>query len=196
MTWLNMGAIAVALSIDAFAVAVAAGVSLKKVDFRQNFRLSWHFGLFQAAMPVIGWSFGRSIHATIEKFDHWVAFCLLALIGINMLRTAFGNEGQAVQKKDPTRGLSLVLLSVATSIDALAVGLSLAMLSVSIWKPALVIGIIAAAFTLAGLRIGEKLGSFSRLTNYAEGIGGLVLLFIGFRILYVHGSLAFFAGLF
>ncbi|MCK5195152.1 MAG: manganese efflux pump, partial [Desulfobulbaceae bacterium] len=104
--------------MDAFAVSIATGVSLKDVSFRQTFRLSWHFGLFQAMMPVIGWSAGLSIRAYIEGYDHWVAFVLLAFVGINMIREAFQHDKGEEQKKDPTKGVTLVILSVATSIDA------------------------------------------------------------------------------
>ncbi len=143
MTLVNMLAIAVALAMDAFAVAIASGVRLKRVSFRQFFRLAWHFGLFQALMPIIGWSAGLTVRDTIERFGHWVAFGLLVYVGLNMIREAFKLEEDARRHKDPTRGLTLVMLSVATSIDALAVGLTISMLKVSIWTPALIIGVVA-----------------------------------------------------
>ena len=130
MQFVNILAIAVALAMDAFAVAVATGVSLKHVSFRQTFRLSWHFGLFQAIMPVIGWSAGLTIRSFIEQYDHWVAFGLLAFVGGHMIKEAFQPETEKIQKKDPTKGWSLVMLSVATSIDALAVGFSMSMLNI------------------------------------------------------------------
>jgi putative Mn2+ efflux pump MntP len=151
---LNISAIAVALAMDAFAVAIAAGVTLKKISFRQNFRLAWHFGLFQAMMPVLGWSAGLSIRGWIADYDHWVAFGLLAFVAQGMLRAAFKKKTGTEERKDPTRGLTMVMLSVATSIDALAVGLSLSMISVSIWTPALIIGLVAGAFTTAGMHLG------------------------------------------
>jgi putative Mn2+ efflux pump MntP len=188
---LNISAIAVALAMDAFAVAIAAGVMLKKISFRQNFRLAWHFGLFQAMMPVLGWSAGLSIRGWIEAYDHWVAFGLLAFVAQGMLRAAFKNEKVADERKDPTRGLTMVMLSIATSIDALAVGLSLSMISVSIWTPALIIGLVAGAFTTAGMHLGKKIGSAPRMSHYAEALGGIVLLLIGFNILREHGALGF-----
>ena len=193
MPLLNLSALAVALAMDAFAVAIATGVSLREVSPRQTFRLSWHFGFFQAMMPVIGWGFGLTIRSWIEHYDHWVAFCLLAFVGGNMLREAFRKGEGEKPKKDPTRGATLIMLSVATSIDALAVGLSMAMIRVEIWKPALIIGLIAGGFTVAGLRIGQRLRSAARLTHYAEASGGIVLLGIGVKILYEHGALAFFS---
>jgi putative Mn2+ efflux pump MntP len=187
----NISAIAVALAMDAFAVAIAAGVMLKKISFRQNFRLAWHFGLFQAIMPVLGWSAGLSIRGWIEAYDHWVAFGLLAFVAQGMLRAAFKKEKVEDERKDPTRGLTMVMLSIATSIDALAVGLSLSMISVSIWTPALIIGLVAGAFTTAGMHLGKKIGSAPRMSHYAEALGGIVLLLIGFNILREHGALGF-----
>jgi len=187
----NISAIAVALAMDAFAVSIATGVSLKDVSFRQTFRMSWHFGLFQAMMPVIGWGAGLSIRVYIERYDHWVAFVLLAFVGVNMIREAFQHDKGEEQKKDPTKGVTLVILSVATSIDALAVGLSISILNVSIWTPALIIGIVAGIFTIVGLQIGKRIGSATRLSRYAGAIGGIVLLSIGFKILHEHGALSF-----
>jgi manganese efflux pump family protein len=193
MTLSNIFAIAVALAMDAFAVSIAAGIRLKKTSVRQRFRLAWHFGFFQAAMPVLGWSFGLTIHSLIENYDHWLAFLLLSFVGVNMIRESFGNDPEETEKKDPTRGISLVMLSVATSIDALAVGLSLAMIKISIWTPALIIGAVAGAFTLSGMMMGEKLGSARRFTTYAERAGGIILLAIGLKILHEHGALSFLA---
>ena len=125
MDFITLVGTAFALAMDAFAVSVASGITLKNITFRQTFRLSWHFGIFQALMPIIGWSAGISIRSYIEHFDHWIAFGLLLIVGGNMIREAFHNEEEKKQKKDPTKGTTLVMLSVATSIDALAVGLSL-----------------------------------------------------------------------
>ena len=177
--------------MDAFAVAITTGVILKDVSFRQTFRLSWHFGLFQAMMPVLGWSAGLSIRTYIEQYDHWVAFGLLAYVGVSMIRGAFGNDEDASVARDPTRGMSLVMLSVATSIDALAVGFSLSILDVSIWTPALVIGLVAGIFTIAGLQIGKRIGSLTRLRHVVEAVGGIVLIIIGIKILHEHGALFF-----
>lgn len=187
MTFLNITAIAVALAMDAFAVAVAAGIQLGRIDFRQNFRLAWHFGLFQALMPIVGWAAGQTIRAQIERFDHWVAFGLLLFVAQGMLRQAFSNNSAEQNQKDPTRGATMVMLSVATSLDALAVGLSLSMLNVSIWGPALVIGIVAAAFTTLGMHLGKRVSKTTRIGRYADLLGGAVLLAIGLNILREHG---------
>ena len=182
--------IAFALAMDAFAVSIATGIALKTVNRRQTMRLAWHFGFFQFAMPVIGWSAGNTVRTHIASYDHWIAFILLLLVGGNMLKEAFQKQPAEPDKKDPTKGLSLVLLSIATSIDALAVGVSFSILNISIWFPALVIGIIAAMCTGAGINIGRRLGASSHIGNYADMTGGLVLIAIGFKILYDHGALS------
>ena len=189
MDIVNISAIAVALAMDAFAVSIAAGVTLKNVSFRQTFRLSWHFGLFQALMPVIGWSAGSTIRVYIEAYDHWIAFGLLSVIGLKMIREAFKTDDDMQNKKDPTKGMMLVILSVATSIDALAVGLSISMLNVGIWLPACIIGLVAGSFTIVGLQFGRRIGSAIKLGLYAEVLGGVVLIVIGFNILRGHGAM-------
>ncbi|WP_300671223.1 manganese efflux pump MntP family protein [Desulfoluna sp.] len=179
--------LAVALAMDAFAVAVAVGISLKKVNARQMFRLSWHFGLFQALMPVIGWLLGVKVLAYVESFDHWIAFGLLAFVGGKMLWEAFEEDGETAEPRDPTRSMSLVILSVATSIDALAVGFTMSVLAVPIAFPAVIIGVTASLFTLVGMQLGTRFASSSRLGRWAEILGGLVLLIIGLHILWEHG---------
>lgn len=191
MPLINISVIAIGLAMDAFAVSIATGVSLKKVNARQIFRLAWHFGFFQAMMPVIGWFAGLTVRSLIEHVDHWIAFALLAFVGIRMIREAFKDVDSKEKQIDPTKGWTLVILSVATSIDALAVGLSLSMLKISIWTPALIIGLVAGMFTIIGLQLGQKVGSAASLSRYAEIIGGIVLLIIGLKILYEHNALAF-----
>ena len=178
--------------MDAFAVSIATGIHLKKVSFRQMFRLSWHFGLFQAMMPVIGWRAGASVRYYIQRYDHWIAFGLLTFVGGHMIKEAMGkNRHQGIQK-DRTKGWTLVMLSVATSIDALAVGFSISLLNISIWTPALIIGIVAGLFSITGLLMGERIGSAERVSLYAEIIGGIVLIAIGLNILHEHGVLIVF----
>jgi putative Mn2+ efflux pump MntP len=182
--------IAVALAMDAFAVAIATGVSLKQVSLRQTFRLSWHFGLFQALMPIIGWGLGTSIQTYVETYAHWVAFILLALVGSNMLREAItGDKDEEGDHpiKDSTKGMTMIVLSVATSIDALAVGLSMSMLQVSIIYPAIIIGLVAGAFTIVGLHLGKRVANLTWLSTWAEVVGGLVLWLIGLNILRENG---------
>ena len=178
---------AVGLAMDALAVAVSLSLRFKWVSMRQFFRLSFHFGLFQFLMPILGWLAGMTVSAYIRSFDHWVAFGLLAAIGARMIKGADWGKG-AFGGGDPTRGGWLVLLSVATSIDALAVGLSLSVLRVPILLPSVVIGIVAAAFTLFGMYFGNRL----QVTNsrYLEIAGGLILIGIGAKILLEHTLLA------
>ena len=179
--------IALALAVDAFAVAVAAGVSLCTVGPRQTFRLSWHFGLFQAGMTVLGWAAGLTVRAFTQTVAPWIAFGLLAVVGGRMIVEALGGDQEEKVVKDPTRGRTLVILSVATSIDALAVGVSFAILGSPVWLAALVIGIVASALTVAGLYLGCFAGSASRLGSRAEVLGGVVLIGIGINILRQHG---------
>ncbi len=193
MTFFEIFAIAVALAMDAFAVSIAAGIKLGSIDFRQNFRLAWHFGLFQALMPIIGWIAGLTVRSQIEHYDHWIAFGLLLFVAQGMLREGFKKDEEEEQTpKDPTKGATMVMLSVATSLDALAVGLSLSMLNVSIWWPSVVIGIVAAAFTTAGMHLGRRVSRAAAIRRYADCIGALVLLAIGVNILREHGVLSFF----
>lgn len=192
MSLLTILGIAVALAMDAFAVAIAVGISLKRISIRQTFRLSWHFGLFQALMPLIGWWLGSTIRAVVENYDHWIAFGLLAGVGSNMLREALQFDHESEEpRKDSTKGMTMVMLSIATSIDALAVGFSMSMLNISIVTPAIVIGIVAAAFTITGMHLGKTVASFKRLSVYAELLGGLVLWGIGLNILHEHGVFSF-----
>jgi len=187
MDFITVLLIALALAVDAFAVALASGVSLCQVSGRQTFRLAFHFGLFQAAMNIIGWTFGLTVRTWLESIDHWLAFGLLALVAAKMIKDAISGRAEEARKVDPTRGYTLVMLSVATSIDSLAVGLSFSVLNVAIWFPAAVIGIVATLLTVIGLKLGCLLGSASRIGARAEIAGGLVLLGIGFNILHQHG---------
>lgn len=192
MTLLSLFALALALAMDAFAVAVVTGVRLGSVTGRQVFRLCFHFGLFQALMPVAGWILGLSVRDFIEAWDHWAAFALLAFIGVNMLREAASGKEEGTAEKsgpaaDPTRGLSLLMLSVATSIDALAVGLSFSLLNIPVSFPAVVIGVVCCALSAIGLRLGTILSHAAALGRRAELAGGLTLLAIGFKILCDHG---------
>lgn len=176
--------VAIVLSMDAFAVAIATSVALGKVSGRQLFRLSFHFGLFQAGMPVIGWLAGTTIVHWVEGWDHWLAFGLLAFVGGKAIIGALRDEEDAETVSDATRGVMLIVLSIATSIDALAVGLSFAMLKVSIWLPCVSIGIITGMITLFGMLMGGRLGQ--RFGRRVEVLGGFVLIGIGLKILIQH----------
>ena len=183
MTPVTLIVVALGLSADAFAVALAIGFGLPRVSAGEAFRLSFHFGLFQFMMPLLGWGLGSGFQRQIGPWDHWLAFVLLAAIGGKMIyESQTGDERPQVS--DPTRGASLIVLSVATSIDALGVGLSLAMLRVRIWFPSVVIGVVAAGMTLLGLKLGGRFGRL--LGRRVEMVGGLVLIGVGLRILYEH----------
>ncbi|SDP60620.1 manganese efflux pump MntP [Desulforhopalus singaporensis] len=181
MDFFTLVGIAVALAMDAFAVALGAGTLLNPVTGRQLFRLGFHFGLFQGIMPVIGWLAGIGLKKFVTVYAPWIAFSLLILIGGKMIYEALTDLAEDGERRDPTRGFTMVLLSVATSIDALAVGFSLSMLGVDIWTPALVIGVITASLTVIGMLTGRKIGSM--WGERVEVAGGLVLITIGVKIL-------------
>ncbi len=169
--------------MDAFAVSLGIGTTQKANQPRPIFRLSFHFGLFQAIMPVLGWFAGNAIALLIAQFDHWIAFVLLAFVGGRLIRSGLDVDGQAYPG-DPSRGATLLVLCVATSIDALAIGLSLAILGVNILYPSVVIGVVTAGLSLVGLRIGHRLGK--EFGKRMELLGGLVLIGIGLRVLISH----------
>ena len=175
--------LALALAMDAFAVALGTGAVLSRLTGRHLFRLGFHFGLFQALMPVIGWLAGQTIIQWVSAWDHWIAFSLLAIIGGRMIYEALSDE-EKTEDRDPTRGLSLVMLSIATSIDALAVGFSLSVIGISIWMPSLVIGLVAGVLTIIGMLLGGRIGD--RWGARVEVFGGLVLIAIGIKILIEH----------
>jgi putative Mn2+ efflux pump MntP len=176
--------IAIGLAMDAFAVSIAVSVALGGTSRRQTFRLAWHFGLFQALMPIIGWIAGRSVRPLIESWDHWLAFVLLTVVGGRMILEALRGGGHDARGSDPTRGWSLVVLSVATSIDALAIGLSFAALGVEVWLPAAVIGLTAGVLTLIGTLGGRALGN--RFGTRMAVTGGALLIVIGVWIVSQH----------
>lgn len=181
--WLNLLCISVGLAMDAFAVSIATGLGLAKVTPRHTFRISFHFGLFQFLMPVIGWLAGRELSRYINQYDHWIALGLLTFIGGKMLWEARKGKDDDTSG-DPTRGFMLLTLSLATSIDALAVGVSMALLGVSIWLPSVVIGLITGFLSAVGISFGCRLGS--RWQHWAEIAGGCVLILIGVKIFISH----------
>ena len=186
MSGWSLLAIALALAMDAFAVAVVTGLSVAPLTRRHVFRLAFHFGLFQALMPAMGWAAGRAVHRWVGSLDHWLPFVLLAFVGGRMVWGALRGGGAERAAGDNTRGWSLVMLSVATSIDALAVGLSMALMGAPILVPALVIGLVAAALTALGMVIGRWLGAL--WGRGLEVLGGLILVGMGVRMLLGGGS--------
>ena len=175
--------IALSMAMDAFAVCLGAGAQERTSGPRPTFRLAFHFGLFQFLMPVLGWLAGATIVNYIAPYDHWVAFGLLAFVGGRMIWSGFHPEAE-VKQIDPSRGWTLVLLSIAVSIDALAVGFSLGIIGVTIWVPAAVIGIVTGLVSWLGLRLGNKLGE--KFGKRMEIAGGIILILLGIRILMMH----------
>jgi putative Mn2+ efflux pump MntP len=175
--------IALGLAMDAFAVSIGAGSSNPIMGKRGAFRISFHFGLFQFLMPIIGWFLGMAIEEIISPIDHWIAFFLLSFVGGRMIKSGL-YHGSGSFPSDPSRGLILVALSLATSIDALAVGVSFAMLRVKIWYPSILIGIITASLCLFGVSLGEHLGK--NFGKRMEILGGSILIGTGIRILLSH----------
>jgi putative Mn2+ efflux pump MntP len=179
--WIALFAIAFSLSLDAFAVSTVAGIALGEPSSRQRFRLSFHFGVFQAMMLGAGWYLGSVIAHLLRGFDAWVACALLVLVGGNMVRNALRGQQEEHRRTDPTRGWSLVFLSVATSLDALAVGISLAMASIPIFRSTLIVGLVSYGMSLLGLGIGQKIGAI--WGRRSELFGGIVLILIGLYFL-------------
>ncbi len=183
--WLNVVGIAVGLAMDAFAVSIAAGLTLGTVSFRPVFRLAWHFGLFQFMMPVCGWSAGSHVARYVAAWDHWFAFGLLAFVGGKMILDAFSHPADR-PRANPTKGWLLVILSIATSIDAFAVGLGMAFLGVPVLLPSVVIGLVALVFTAFGIVFAARL--FRNWGRAAHVTGGLVLIGIGVHTLISHAT--------
>ncbi len=175
--------LAFGLAMDASAVSLGIGTTRRCCGPRPTFRLAFHFGLFQALMPVLGWIAGTQVAQYVSHVDHWVALILLAFIGIRMVRSGLSKE-EETEAGDPSRGLTLVMLAVATSIDAFAIGLSLAMLHVNILYPSAVIGIVTAALCVVALIAGRHLGS--TFGKRMEILGGLILNGIGIRVFLMH----------
>lgn len=185
MEFLSISLIALGLAADCFAVAISGSISLRTLSFLQVFRASLAFGIFQGLMPVLGWLAGRTVVALIADYDHWVAFILLALVGSRMIWESFHSRDGSSKNTDMTKGFLLLTLSVATSIDALAVGLTFAFMKMNIMVASLTIGVVTAVVTAIGFLLGRKAGHL--MGRRAEAIGGIVLIGIGIRILVQHG---------
>jgi putative Mn2+ efflux pump MntP len=183
MNFVEVLFIALGLAMDACAVCLGAGTTQHINGPRPVFRLVFHFGLFQALMPLLGWLVGSTINQWIAPFDHWIAFALLAFVGVRMIRSGLQDKDEA-ETIDPSRGATLIMLSVATSIDAFAVGLSLAVLGVGIILPSLIIGLVAGGMSLLGIFLGGRLGK--TFGKRMEVVGGVILIVIGARVVISH----------
>lgn len=176
---------ALALAMDAFAVAICKGLCVKQLRLKHCFITGAYFGGFQALMPLLGFFFGLMFKDYIEAFDHWIAFGLLGLIGVNMVVESFKKEDEQSCEVNPFGFKTMILMAIATSIDALAVGVTFAVLgNVDIWLAVALIGAITFATSACGVKIGNVFGA--RFKNKAELIGGIILILIGVKILLEH----------
>jgi len=184
LDFLSVLIIAVGLAADCFAVAFSGSISMQRVTTFQISRTALSFGFFQAIMPVLGWLLGRTVVDIIADYDHWIAFALLAFIGGKMIWESFKAESNRPAGTDITKGFTFLIMSVATSIDALAVGLTFAFLEVNIIMASTTIGITAFLLTVIDFLAGRKAGKL--MVKRAEAIGGIILIVIGLRILLTH----------
>ena len=178
---LAISLIALGLAMDAFSVAICKGLAMRKMELKKSVIIGLYFGIFQGVMPIIGYLLGGSFAEKIEAYDHWIAFGLLVLIGINMIREAFDKDEEVNDKVDFK---SMIWLAIATSIDALTVGVTFSFLEVNIWFAALLIGIITYVLSIVGVMIGSKFGA--KYKAGAEAIGGIILIVMGIKILLTH----------
>ena len=180
--------LAVGLAMDAFAVSICKGVCLKKASLAQSAAVGAYFGIFQAGMPIIGYFLGTGFADRIERYDHWVAFALLLVLGGKMFIESFKKEDAestaAGNDRDELKFIKMLVLAIATSIDALAVGITLAFLKVNIWAAAAFIGAVTFIISAGGVKIGHAFGE--KYTNKAELAGGIILMAIGVKILLEH----------
>lgn len=184
MGFVELLIIAVGVSMDAFAVSVCKGLSVRVLRPRHAVTVAMWFGGFQALMPLVGYLMGVSFADLVSNFDHWIAFLLLALIGGKMIKESLEDEGFEVNPDFTFK--TMLMLAIATSIDALAVGVSFAFLRVDVWTSVLFIGVTTAAFSCAGVVIGNHFGA--RYKSKAELAGGVILVLIGLKILIEHLS--------
>ena len=174
--------ISIGLAMDAFAVSICKGVAIKNLTLKKIMVVGIYFGTFQAIMPTIGYLFGTSFQEFVTKIDHWIAFGLLVFIGANMLKDAFSKNEEGID--DNINFKTMIILAIATSIDALAVGITFAFLNVNVIFANITIGIVAFLISIIGVKIGNKFGN--KYENKAECIGGIILILIGVKILLEH----------
>lgn len=185
MELLTLTVIAIGLAMDAFAVSIGKGLSVRKIEPRHTMSVGLWFGGFQALMPLVGYMLGVSFSSLVQNVDHWIAFGLLGFIGVNMIREAASGDSCECGEVDADFSVrKMLLLAIATSIDALAVGVSFAFLGVNIWTAIALIGLITMVISMIGLRIGNIFGC--RYKSKAEIVGGCVLILMGCKILFEH----------
>lgn len=174
--------LSISLGMDAFAVSVCKGISMKKMDWKKAGIIGLYFGGFQAGMPVIGYFFGKSFVNIISGVDHWIAFVLLALIGGNMIKESFDKDDK--NKNDDISFKTMLILAIATSIDALTIGITFSFLNVNLILAITLIGIITLCMSVVGTKIGNEFGD--KYDRWAELAGGIILILLGIKILMEH----------
>ena len=180
--------ISIGLAMDAFAVSVCKGLSMKKINWKNAIIIALYFGVFQAFMPILGYILGTSFNEVVKNVDHWIAFILLLAIGLNMIKESRDDELE--KRNDKIDFKTMVVLAIATSIDALAVGITFAFLETNVMLSVIIIGIITFILSIIGVKIGNKFGD--KFQNKAELTGGIILILIGLKILLEHiGILSF-----
>ena len=182
MEILEIFLIAVGLAMDAFAVSICKGLSMKKIDIKKMCIIGLYFGIFQAGMPVIGYFLGKGFESFVTQIDHWIAFTLLSFIGINMIREALSKKEE--ETSDDLSFKTMIILSIATSIDALAIGITFVFIRAKVIFAAAIIGFIAFAFSIIGVKLGNRFGD--KYEKKAQIIGGLILILMGVKILLEH----------
>ena len=174
--------ISIGLAMDAFAVSICKGLAMNKMSWKKAIIIGLYFGIFQAVMPIIGFYLGVSFEEFVTSIDHWIAFGLLAFIGGNMIKEAFDKENE--EANDDIGIKTMLLLAIATSIDALAVGITFALLDINLMLAVSLIGIITLILSIIGVKIGNRFGV--KYKNKAEFVGGLILILMGVKILIEH----------
>lgn len=182
MNFLEIVLISISLGMDAFAVAICKGMAMHSGNTKKGIIIALYFGTFQALMPFIGYMLGLRFEKAITAIDHWLAFGLLAIIGTNMIKESFDKSEENIN--DDVSFKTMILLALATSIDALAIGITFAFLKVNIYVPITCIGIITFIMSFIGVKIGTKFGN--KFNNKAETAGGIILIFMGVKILLEH----------
>ena len=172
----------IGLAMDAFAVSICKGLSMKKMNWKNAIIIALYFGVFQALMPMIGYFLGTTFESLVTTFDHWIAFVLLSVIGGNMIKESFDKEEE--KKNDNVDFKTMIVLALATSIDALAVGITFAFLDVNLLLAISIIGIVTFIISMLGVKVGNKFGD--RYQNKAELVGGIILVVLGIKILLEH----------
>jgi len=176
--------LSIGLAMDAFSVAIASCFGLGKMKLADSLKVSSSFGVAHIIMPVLGWFLGSTVVTFIQRWDHWLAFILLAYVGGRMLKEGLSEDIKAIEASNLLEFKSLIMFTVAVSIDALAVGLSFSLQGLSIWIPSVFMGLGTFIFTFIGLNIGFKTGQ--RFGKKAQIVGGLILILIGLRIVFLH----------